>query len=36
MIAGRLAHETTSRRLLADDKAQRRFLGVGPLAEEVA
>jgi hypothetical protein len=36
MVAGRIAKETTSRELLADEAAQRRFLGVEPLAEEVA
>ena len=36
MVAGRVAHETTSEALLADEAAQRRFLGVEPLAEEAA
>ncbi len=36
MVAGRIAQETTSRELLADVAAQRRFLGVEPLTEEVA
>jgi branched-chain amino acid transport system ATP-binding protein len=36
MIAGRIAHETTSEDLLGDEAAQRRFLGVEPLAEEAA
>jgi branched-chain amino acid transport system ATP-binding protein len=36
MVAGRIAHETTSADLLADESAQRRFLGVEPLAEEAA
>jgi hypothetical protein len=36
MVAGRVAHETSSEDLLADEAAQRRFLGVEPLAEEAA
>jgi branched-chain amino acid transport system ATP-binding protein len=36
MVAGRVAHETTSKGLLADEAAQRRFLGVEPLTEEAA
>jgi branched-chain amino acid transport system ATP-binding protein len=36
MIAGRIGHETTAERLLADDEAQQRFLGVAPLAETAA
>jgi branched-chain amino acid transport system ATP-binding protein len=36
MVAGRVAHETTSAALLADEAAQRRFLGVEPLTEEAA
>jgi branched-chain amino acid transport system ATP-binding protein len=36
MVAGDVAHETTSTELLADEAAQRRFLGVEPLAEEAA
>jgi branched-chain amino acid transport system ATP-binding protein len=36
MVAGRVAHETTSKELLADEAAQRRFLGVEPLTEEAA
>ena len=33
MVAGRIATETTSAALVADPDAQRRFLGVEPLAE---
>jgi branched-chain amino acid transport system ATP-binding protein len=36
MVAGQIAHETTPETLLADEDAQRRFLGVEPLAEETA
>jgi branched-chain amino acid transport system ATP-binding protein len=36
MLAGRIAHETTSAALLADEAAQRRYLGVEPLTEEAA
>jgi len=36
MVGGEIAKETTSRDLLTDEAAQRRFLGVEPLAEEVA
>ena len=32
MVAGRIAHETTAAQLLADEDAQRRYLGVEPLA----
>jgi branched-chain amino acid transport system ATP-binding protein len=32
MVSGRIAHETTASELLADEEAQRRFLGVDPLA----
>jgi branched-chain amino acid transport system ATP-binding protein len=31
MVSGEIAHETTAARLLADEDAQRRFLGVEPL-----
>ena len=34
MIAGRIAAETTAERLTNDPEAQRRYLGVEPLAEE--
>jgi branched-chain amino acid transport system ATP-binding protein len=34
MIAGRIAVETTAERLVNDPEAQRRYLGVEPLAEE--
>ena len=33
MVSGSIATETTSRELLADPEAQKRFLGVEPLAE---
>jgi branched-chain amino acid transport system ATP-binding protein len=33
MVAGTIAHESTSAELLNDPEAQRRFLGVEPLAE---
>jgi branched-chain amino acid transport system ATP-binding protein len=33
MVAGRIATETTSAALVSDPDAQRRFLGVEPLAE---
>jgi branched-chain amino acid transport system ATP-binding protein len=33
MVAGTIAHESTSNELLNDPEAQRRFLGVEPLAE---
>ena len=32
MVSGRIAHETTAAELLADEDAQRRWLGVEPLA----
>jgi branched-chain amino acid transport system ATP-binding protein len=33
MVAGAIAHESTSAQLLSDPEAQRRYLGVEPLAE---
>ena len=33
MVSGRIAAETTSADLIADPEAQRRFLGVEPLAQ---
>ena len=33
MVSGRIAAETTSEALIADPDAQRRFLGVEPLAQ---
>ena len=33
MVAGSIATETTAEELLADPAAQRRFLGVEPLAD---
>jgi branched-chain amino acid transport system ATP-binding protein len=33
MVAGSIATETTAAELLADPAAQRRFLGVEPLAD---
>jgi branched-chain amino acid transport system ATP-binding protein len=33
MVAGRIAAETTAEKLLADQDAQRRYLGVEPLAQ---
>jgi hypothetical protein len=32
MVAGRIAAETTAQSLINDPEAQRRFLGVEPLA----
>jgi branched-chain amino acid transport system ATP-binding protein len=32
MVSGRIAHETTAAELLGDEDAQRRYLGVEPLA----
>jgi len=34
MVAGSIAHDTTATQLLNDPEAQRRFLGVEPLAEQ--
>ena len=36
MVAGHIDHETTAAELLADEEAQRRFLGVASLAEASA
>jgi branched-chain amino acid transport system ATP-binding protein len=36
MLAGEIAHETTARALLADEAAQRRYLGVEPLSQTAA
>jgi len=33
MVAGSIAHDTTASQLLNDPEAQRRFLGVEPLAQ---
>ena len=34
MVAGRIAAETTTAEILDDPEAQRRYLGVQPLAEQ--
>ena len=35
MVAGRIAAETTAEALMKDPEAQRRYLGVEPLAQTV-